>query len=675
MAYAQKILGSDTLRIAYPKINQAIDNANDALTKSTTAETEAADAKSISESVQEQLSTLVVDSGTSDAETLQARTRNVDGQTITFDVLKDRLDNTDSQIFSTATSLNSRGVSVLDFGAKLDGVTDDGTTIQSAIDSLGDAGGTVIFPQGYTSTLVGTTIKVPSNVALNGNGITVLSKLVFPSSGGSHPTCVFENSDPVNGNSNIKITGFEINGQANAGTWIQGATVEQDNLIRMIKVTGLEMDVHIFNYRNNKSTVSPSPTTFYGAHFEDCEDVTLNNFKLTGVVNTEGIHFLRSNNVYLNKFYSENTQCWTPLHLWYCDGVTVENSTILEDVGAVWDASTVNVYSKNVTFRDCTIEGGQGIDPSDELQQGNGFISENVTFNNCQVYATTPFYSSHASLVKKFKIIDCDIKSKAESINFYALSFDGVIIKDNFLATEDGTKSGIRMDTRLGAYLHDLTIDNNTCIGHNTGIYIYLRDGVGVKNLKVNKNNIKVSPLGSKDSGNGSSGGIVFYLYDLEARPNCYFKNVTVDDNDIDAEGSYILVLKNTPSSTAIKAENFIATKNTCISSGAAASRGIQIAGIKNPLVDGNTFKDLSGQNIFNTCSDIRVTINVTEIRSGLDVSAGYRLESCSGIFQANGNSITGTPSNRNHFYSNGTNNFTAKAIVNNLPNTSDSNI
>lgn len=63
-------------------------------------------------------------------------------------------------------------VSVKDFGAKGDGVTDDATAIQAAVNSLGAGGGVVYFPPGVY--LMGSTITIngasSSNVVLRGIG-------------------------------------------------------------------------------------------------------------------------------------------------------------------------------------------------------------------------------------------------------------------------------------------------------------------------------------------------------------------------------------------------------------------------------------------------------------------------------------------------------------------------
>lgn len=91
---------SDSLRSAFPIVNQVIDNTNEALTKATTAETNSINAVNTanesntkSDSTQAQLDTIVIESGTSDAETLQART-NADA--VTFNTLQARLNNSDA---------------------------------------------------------------------------------------------------------------------------------------------------------------------------------------------------------------------------------------------------------------------------------------------------------------------------------------------------------------------------------------------------------------------------------------------------------------------------------------------------------------------------------------------------------------------------------------------------
>src|SRR5690606_12193206 len=93
MADAPKINPTDTLRESYPKLNQAIDNANEALRNSEEALSTANQALANSENTQEQLDQIVIE-GDSSVEAAQAR---VDADGNVFTTLKERLDTKEQQ--------------------------------------------------------------------------------------------------------------------------------------------------------------------------------------------------------------------------------------------------------------------------------------------------------------------------------------------------------------------------------------------------------------------------------------------------------------------------------------------------------------------------------------------------------------------------------------------------
>lgn len=107
-----EFLKSDwSLNTGREKINEILTeaeaNASSAKTTADSADTKATTALDNSESTQQQLDTVIIESGTSDAETIQARTNGRGNQ---FDILKERLDDLDFEF-------EQRGVNVRWFGA------------------------------------------------------------------------------------------------------------------------------------------------------------------------------------------------------------------------------------------------------------------------------------------------------------------------------------------------------------------------------------------------------------------------------------------------------------------------------------------------------------------------------------------------------------------------------
>jgi hypothetical protein len=132
------LLPTDTLAQGYPKINAVIEDAeesittaNNALEISNTALNTANNAESKSDATQAQLDSIILESGTSDAETIQARG--------TFPLLYNRLDNNDSQLASNVTKFKNICVDITYppipmVACKVDGNTDDTVALQAIVD-------------------------------------------------------------------------------------------------------------------------------------------------------------------------------------------------------------------------------------------------------------------------------------------------------------------------------------------------------------------------------------------------------------------------------------------------------------------------------------------------------------------------------------------------------------
>lgn len=123
MADASKLLGTDTLRTAYPKINQMIDNTN---------------------TFQAQLDQMTID-GDSSVEAAQARVK-ADGTT--FTTLQERLNNSDTRLADIAINIANFPIQSPE--------TDDTARLQRAIDYAGANGLKLLIPKGtyyFSSTL------------------------------------------------------------------------------------------------------------------------------------------------------------------------------------------------------------------------------------------------------------------------------------------------------------------------------------------------------------------------------------------------------------------------------------------------------------------------------------------------------------------------------------------
>lgn len=179
-----------------------------------------------------------------------------------------------------------------DFDAKGDGISDDSTLIQNAINSLGITGGTVFFPIG---TYMCSMIKVPNNVHLL--GVFGLSRLkLLP--GLPDGSWVIQNTNFTSGNSNIYLDSIVLDGNASAYPIDINVTTTQFQ-----KVTGLYLKDTIitggladglYAYNCSKVTVINSDFSNNGRFQVDGSGLnidTCDTVNLLGIVsNGNGFH-------------------------------------------------------------------------------------------------------------------------------------------------------------------------------------------------------------------------------------------------------------------------------------------------------------------------------------------------------------------------------------------------
>lgn len=118
--------------------------------------------------------------------------------------------------------------SVMSFGAKCDGVTDDAAAIQSTIDAASKLGGTVAFPGRKCGLKSGLTIRTNSPVHLSGEGYE--SQLFYENPGGI-ATGIF-----VQSSSNIEISSLRVMGSTRVPTLSRGIYISTSSNVRVHNV-------------------------------------------------------------------------------------------------------------------------------------------------------------------------------------------------------------------------------------------------------------------------------------------------------------------------------------------------------------------------------------------------------------------------------------------------------
>jgi len=197
-------------------------------------------------------------------------------------------------VATTVQNKLAQTVSVLDFGAVGDGVTDDTAAIQAAFNAVS----AVEFPAGNTFITSGNTI--PSNRTLIVNGTIKLK-------GGSPAgTKMLANSDQIGGNTNIKIIGPGVldgnkANQSGATNVVWHTLVDIDNCSYFefavasitgnyfpVAVTSVNTTGAVYVRNSNYAQIHDSIATDYGREAfwcESCDDSRM--FNLSGIGGTD----------------------------------------------------------------------------------------------------------------------------------------------------------------------------------------------------------------------------------------------------------------------------------------------------------------------------------------------------------------------------------------------------
>lgn len=439
----------DKLNTGRKKINdfaiapalRAEKNSEDAKSVANSSVKKADEANQKSDSTQQQLDTLILESGTSDAEVIQAR---MDSRGQQAPLLKDRLNSIDQDL--TDISVNVKW-----YGAVGDGVSDDTDAIQTVLNLTKQSNIhlRVLIPPGIYR--VSAILSVFKNTEIIASGATILR------SHEGHILMNGEAGDAFNGyegNSNISIVG---------GTWDGNVTeyhssgfaglcfVHCQNIkLRDLTIKDI-MSAHAVDLAGVKNCEIDN-VTFQGFLMHTNPDLQRDyseaiqiemclesSWDIFGNQDGTPCEDIRINNIHFVESDTEGTIIWRAGvgHHSAIDGIFSKNIKIFNTVFEGQGYGAIRAFKwKDVTIKDCqflncgkgviinaaeagtsnalTVDGTQ----SNHSEAGANHVIENCVFDGCTdtpIYAVG-FVTNNEALVEGVKVVNCEFKNSLNTI-------------------------------------------------------------------------------------------------------------------------------------------------------------------------------------------------------------------------------------------------------------------
>ena len=262
----------------------------------------------------------------------------------------------------TAQSKMRETVSVLDFGAVGDGVTNDGPAVQLAINYIASIGrGTVIFPSGR-SYFMNTQVNVCNNLVVMGYGARIIAGRAWA----NIDAPLFKNfaasrmSIPpgtVTATSNVSFYGLEFDGQDTGGaTGVPNANMHG-----------------IFICMGNRTDVNSGVNGF------TIQDCYLHDFDGAGILTYGGQNINVSNNRFVNFFPNNVLSIGSGLQLTDVDGFVVD-SNVFDHTGANWSWHGMTILDFNSRSKNGTVSNNV----VRNMNNGDGISCEGNTTDNLE---------------------------------------------------------------------------------------------------------------------------------------------------------------------------------------------------------------------------------------------------------------------------------------------------
>jgi len=312
----------------------------------------------------------------------------------------DNMDIIDTALKAHDDALATIAINVRDFGAIGDGVADDSTPIQNAInhvESLG--GGTVLLPNG--TYLVKKSLLLPSNIHFKGNGKGTVIKGDFGSL--VDPVLIgIKNCDTATGYDaaeNITISDIAIDSPNTNGIGLAHA-----KNIKIYNIYGISVYWHFVD-------------------ISGCQNVVCDRLFLTGNATFAPFQFDNLSDSGGLKIFDGVSEKNANV-----DGTVIDNAVLTNSIIEQTSTTNYGIHlhrsgGQNITIRDCTITGSMHGIYQDENTQWENVVVDNVRFFNQHVRAVwfRPKVSASIEHNKNLRIINC----VAEGFGYQGFAVDG----------------------------------------------------------------------------------------------------------------------------------------------------------------------------------------------------------------------------------------------------------
>lgn len=409
--------------------------------------------------------------------------------------------------------IDGAAVNVLDYGATGDGVTNDSSAIQSAL----NVGGTVYFPSGLYS--VGTTLNVPANTE-----VILAEDATLKAAVGLTGPILY-----VNAVSNVKVTGGTIDGNGSvASLSTYGIHVYDSSYVNIsncvvknaksvnVRIEGpssgsVSSDISVTNCEITGSLgVGFTPT--YSSYVLFSNNKVINN--VTGFTSGEVFNM----NIVGNTFHNNAN-----------DGCAVGNNcsyvTVVGNTSSYNGAEGINIDGVNhgVIVGNTSVANLIGIavwnrSPGTPLA-GRNVVSGN-SISTCTQYGIVLADSQNNCVIEANSINACGY----EGIYVNECSY-GVIANNT---VNENALHGISLVGGIG-----VKIDSNYC-SENGGNGVFVSAGTGVGRVTISNNTLKGnSTYGIYDQSNGSENVINGNIFNDEKGSPTQTNTIYVKDNAV----------------------------------------------------------------------------------------------------------------------------------------------